>query len=278
MTTPLVSPWWLSENLAEVRILDARFKLSDPELGLRAYRAGHIPGALFVDLERDLSAPVRADRVGGRHPLPSTEVLARVFSRLGVSNSDHVIAYDDPSEGQGFYAPHLWWLLRYLGHDRVSVLDGGLPAWIASGGALSTDTPAPSPTEFAVHPRPGMLASVEEVASRAAGTILIDSRAPDRFRGETEPVDWKGGHIPGAINLPWSGGIESGQWKPATDQRQRLAEVSAAPDAIVYCGSGVSACGNLLAMEIAGVKHVRLYVGSWSDWISDPDRPIATGG
>jgi len=277
MTTPLVSPAWLAENLDQVRILDARFKLSDPELGARAYHAGHIPGALFADLERDLSASARPDRVGGRHPLPAPELLAAVFSRLGISNSDHVVVYDDPSEGQGFYAAHLWWLLRYLGHDRVSVLDGGLPAWIASGGALSTETPAPAPTKFAVRPRPEMLASVEEVASRAADVMLIDSRAPDRFRGETEPVDWKGGHIPGAINLPWGGGVESGQWKPAAEQRQRFAEVSAAPEAIVYCGSGVSACGNLLAMEIAGVKNVRLYVGSWSDWISDPNRPIATG-
>jgi thiosulfate/3-mercaptopyruvate sulfurtransferase len=260
--------------------VDARFTLGKPEAGHAAYDAGHIPGAVFIDLEKDLSAPVRADRVGGRHPMPSTEQFEEVLSRLGISNGDHVVAYDDPSTGSGFYAAHLWWILRYLGHDEVSVLNGGLPAWIASGGSVSTETPSPAPATFVANPRAEMLVDAAYVQNRPANSVLVDSRAPERFRGDVEPLDWKAGHIPGALNHNWADGLAADRtWKSPEEQRGRFAELSGGGnnEVIVYCGSGVSAGGNLLALELAGVPNVKLYAGSWSDWISEDSRPVATG-
>jgi thiosulfate/3-mercaptopyruvate sulfurtransferase len=277
---PLVSAEWILEhhaNLEGLRVIDARFLLGKPDAGRAAFEAGHIPGATFVDLERDLSAPVRADRAGGRHPLPDPASLEVLFSGLGIGNDTHVVAYDDPSTGQGFYAAHLWWLLRYLGHDAVSVLDGGIPAWIAAGGTLETIELAHPAASFNAKPRAEMLVSAADVATRGSETVLIDSRAPERYRGETEPLDWKAGHIPGAINRNWAEGMEDGRFKDAATQLERFKDLGAAEEIIVYCGSGVSAGGNLLALEIAGVRDAKLYAGSWSDWVSDPERPVATG-
>lgn len=278
MPTSLVAAAWLLDHLEQpgVRVLDARFKLGDSNFGVKAYFAGHIPGAAFVDLERDLHEPVRPDRAGGRHPLPDPAHIAAVFSRIGLTNSDHIIAYDDPSTGTGFYAPHLWWLLRYLGHDNVSVLDGGFPAWCAAGGALEENLPIRTESHFAVNMTPAKIVDAKYVESRNTGTALIDSRAPERFRGDVEPLDWKAGHIPGAINKNWADGLAAdGRWKPATEQQQRFAELQQANEIIVYCGSGVSAGGNLLALELAGISNAKLYPGSWSDWITDDSRPIA---
>lgn len=276
MSSPLVSAAWLLEHAAQVCILDARFQLGKPNAGREAFEAGHIPGARFIDLEKDLSAPIRPDRIGGRHPLASPDHIAAALSHLGASNSDHIVTYDDPSTGAGFYAPHLWWVLRYLGHDAVSVLDGGLPAWIAVGGTLESGAPQLTSATFTAHPRPEMLATAHDVETRAAEAVLIDSRAPERYRGDVEPLDWKAGHIPGAINRNWAEGMADGLWKSPAAQRERFSDVSSR-EIIVSCGSGVSAGGNMLALELAGIHGARLYHGSWSDWISDPARPIETG-
>jgi thiosulfate/3-mercaptopyruvate sulfurtransferase len=275
---PLVNAQWLLEHISDpnVRVVDTRFLLGKPEAGLEAYNTGHIPGAVFVDLERDLSNPVRPDRIGGRHPLPDVDALTEKLSSLGVGSSHVVVAYDDPSSGQGFYAAHLWWLMRYLGHDNVTVLDGGLPKWLEAGGALETATPQHPRAEFTASVRPDMIVNAEHVAARGENTILIDSRAPERYRGEVEPLDWKAGHIPGAINRNWAEGIANGVWKDAQAQRKRFedANLEQADEVLLYCGSGVSATGNVLALEIAGIKGAKLYAGSWSDWVSDDSRPV----
>ena len=259
-----------------LRVMDARFTLGQPQAGFQAYRQGHIPGAVFLDLERDLSGPVRPDRRGGRHPLPNPDVLAAKLGALGVGNSHSIVAYDDPSGGQGFYAAHLRWLLQYLGHERVRVLDGGLPAWVAAGGVLETSIPNHQSARFHPQPRPEMIVDANAVAFRSDQTVLIDSRAGARYRGELEPIDPKAGHIPGAINRDWSAGLNAdGRWKTAEEQRARFDGLEG--ELILYCGSGVSACGNLLALELAGVNNAKLYAGSWSDWVSQPERPVATG-
>ena len=277
--SPLVSATWLMQHLEQpnLRVVDARFLLGKPEAGAELYRAGHIPNAVFVDLERDLSGAVRLDRVGGRHPLPAPEVLAARLGALGIGGDDLVIAYDDPSSGQGFYAAHLWWLLRFLGHDAVRVLDGGITAWTAAGGQLEVGTVTLTPAVFTAKPRLEMLVHADEVQRRSSGAVLIDSRAAKRYSGELEPLDPVGGHIPGAVNIDWAQGIANGYWLEGAAQRERFAHVANAEEIIVYCGSGVSAGGNLLALEIAGVRDAKLYAGSWSDWVSDPERPVATG-
>jgi thiosulfate/3-mercaptopyruvate sulfurtransferase len=278
MNSPLVEVDWLLEHHrdADVRVVDARFALGQPDAGINAYHAGHVPDAVFLDLERDLSSPVRPDKKGGRHPLPDPDVLAAKLGALGIGDEHLVVAYDDPSAGQGFYAAHLWWLLRYLGHDRVAVLDGGLPAWINEDGRLETTLPEHPVMIFTPRVRPEMIVDADFVASRDDRTALIDSRAGARYRGEIEPIDPKAGHIPGARNRDWSAGLTvDGRWKSSDEQRARFDGLE--DDLIVYCGSGVSATGNLLALEIAGRKDARLYAGSWSDWVSDETRPIATG-
>jgi thiosulfate/3-mercaptopyruvate sulfurtransferase len=199
-------------------------------------------------------------------------VLASRLSELGIGNEHFLVAYDDPSSGQGFYAAHVWWLLRYLGHDRVSVLDGGFRAWLAAGGTLETNLPTHARTSFTPRVRPEMLVDAEDVSTRGSGTILIDSR------GEVEPIDAKAGHIPGAINLDWAAGLEAdGSFKSANAQAERFAVLEKAEEVLVYCGSGVSACGNLMALEVAGITGAKLYAGSWSDWIHRTDAPIAVG-
>ena len=275
----LVSVNWLLSNLRDpnLRIVDTRFTIGKPEAGRAAYNANHIPGALFADLEHHLSLPVKPDRTGGRHPLPTPEQLASTLGLLGITNHHHVIAYDDPSTGNAFYAAHLWWLLRYLGHDAISVLDGGLPAWLASGGTVESEITNHPPATFIAHARPEMLVDANYVKNRAQTTVLVDSRAPERFRGDVEPLDWKAGHIPGAINRNWADSLSQGQWKSADAQLTRFDDIKDASELILYCGSGVSATGNLLALELAGVKGAKLYAGSWSDWISNPERTIKTG-
>lgn len=277
-TSPLVSAKWLLENLHLVALVDTRFMLGKPDFGLEAFRAGHLPGAVFLDLERDLSSPVRDDRVGGRHPLPDSEKLAQKLSSLGIGNSSFVVFYDDPSSGQGFYAAHGWWLLRWLGHDNVAVLDGGLPAWLEAGGKLETDTTSTSKAEFTPQVRFEMVVDAAQVAARSSSSALLDSRAAPRYKGETEPLDWKAGHIPGAINMDWSDGLDStGKCKNVLEQRERFTTLENAEEVLVYCGSGVSAGANMLALELAEVKNAKLYAGSWSDWVSNPNNPVAVG-
>ncbi len=276
MNTPLVSVEWLQAHLGDprLRIVDCRFSLQDPMAGRRAFAEGHIPGAIYLDLEADLSAPVRPDRRGGRHPLPAPEVLAQTLGRVGIGNAHWVVAYDDPPAG-GMYAPRLWWLLRWLGHEQVAVLDGGIGAWREAGYPISTQPAQYPPTSFQANPQPERLADAEAVAQRPAGSLLIDSRAPERYRGEVEPLDPVAGHIPGAINRNWLDSLEaSGRFKSPEEQARRFAGLEG--KIIVYCGSGVSACANVLALELIG-KKAQLYAGSWSDWVSEPSRPVAKG-
>ncbi len=269
---PLVGTTWLLENISNpnLRIVDTRFLLGKPTAGLEAYHAGHISSAIFLDLETDLSSAKRPDGSGGRHPLPDPETLAARLGSLGIGSEHLIVAYDDPSSGQGFYAAHLWWLLRYLGHDRVQVLDGGIASW---AGQLETRVPEFPPSIFTPRVRPEMLVTAEDVST---GTTLIDSRAPERYRGEIEPLDKKAGHIPQAQNIVWASALENGFWKSPESQRERF-KLETAKETIVYCGSGVSACANLLALEVAGLQGAKLYAGSWSDWVSDDSRPIKTG-
>jgi thiosulfate/3-mercaptopyruvate sulfurtransferase len=277
---PLVSATWLLEHLNDpnLRIADCRFTLGEPQAGSLAYAAGHLPGAVFLDLERDLSGPVGP--TGGRHPLPDPGTLASRLGSHGIGGEHLVVAYDDSG---GMFAPRLWWLLRWLGHDQVAVLDGGMSAYLAAGGSLTTTVPQHAPARLSVRLRPELVASAEDVARRPAGAVLVDSRATPRYRGEVEPIDPVAGHIPGAINRDWAGAVgPDGRFLQPEALQERLAPLLEAPDAIVYCGSGVSAAANALAVEVAGLRSpdlppLRLYAGSWSDWITDPAHPVARG-
>ena len=276
--SPLVTAAWLLEHLETLKLVDVRFALGKPDFGLEQYQSGHLPGAVFLDLERDLSSPVRDDRVGGRHPLPNPEKLAQKLSNLGIGDSSFVVFYDDPSSGQGFYAAHGWWLLRWLGHDSVAVLDGGIPAWLEAGGKLETGETSTLNAVFTTRVRPDMVADAAQVASRSSSVALLDSRAAPRYRGEVEPLDWKAGHIPGAVNTDWAEGLSAnGTFKPILEQQERFSKLEDSEEVLVYCGSGVSAGANMLALELAGVKNAKLYAGSWSDWVSDSSHAITVG-
>lgn len=272
----LVDVQWLARRLGDpsVVIADCRFELANPGAGRAAYDQGHIPGAVYLDLERDLSGPKRAH--GGRHPLPDREEFCRKLGVLGIDETLTVVAYDVP---QAPVAPRLWWMLRYLGCDRVRVLDGGWPAWIAAAQPVSRDVPSRAARRFVARPRPELVVDIQDVrrASAEGGACLVDSRAPERYRGEVEPLDPVAGHIPGALNLPWTETLDpAGRLKPRTALAERFGGLGPAAGIVVYCGSGVSACANLLAMDEAGLTGARLYPGSWSDWCSYPDNPVAS--
>ncbi|MEM8924738.1 MAG: sulfurtransferase [Actinomycetota bacterium] len=274
---PIVSAEWLAGRLAEgdarVRVVDVRWYL-DGRSGREAYEAGHIEGAVFVDLDEVLAAPATAAE--GRHPLPPPEVFTAGLSAAGIADHDITIAYDDLG---GMVAGRLVWMLRILGLPGA-VLDGGLPAW---SGPLATG-PGPGPTADAttreVRPWPAdAMATADEVAAAvAAGVVVVDARAPERYRGDTEPVDPRAGHIPGAVNLPFATNLDDdGRFRPFDELADTYRRSGLDGDAIVYCGSGVSACHHAVAVEAATGARPRLYVGSWSQWSSDPDRPAATG-
>lgn len=259
------------------RIVDVRHQLADVHCGEAAYLAGHIPGAVFMHCDRDLSAPMNGSN--GRHPLPDPQRLAARLGALGIGPGTQVVAYDD---SQGMIASRLWWLLRWLGHDRVAVLDGGFQAWQAAGGQL--DTAVPNPPAASFDPSVRDLAVDADYVGRFLQTSrmhLIDARSPDRFRGENETIDPVGGRIPGACNRFFRDNLQAdGRFKPAAELRAEWLALLAgrAPEQVVHhCGSGVSACHNVLAMEIAGLPGSRLYGGSWSEWCADPQRPVATG-
>jgi len=274
----IVSMRWVLARLYEpdLVIADCRFQLGNPDAGRQAYEESRIPGAVYFDLERDLSGPVGEH--GGRHPLPDIEVLADKLGKAGIDETVRVVAYDDQG---GAMASRFWWLLRYLGHEKVYVMDQGFSAWKEAGFPMTGDRPPIRvPKKFTPRVREGMLAGVEDVrrAVREGADVLIDSREGPRYRGEAEPLDKAAGHIPGAINRFWKDGIgDGGMWKSPEEQRARFAGLKPDDRIIVYCGSGVTACPNVLALEEAGFTNVRLYAGSWSDWISYPDHPIATG-
>jgi thiosulfate/3-mercaptopyruvate sulfurtransferase len=267
----------LSANLGhpDWALFDCRANLMRPAAGREAYDQGHVPGARFVDLETDLSGQVTPRT--GRHPLPDVETLAVKLGEWGVDRMVQVVVYDADN---GAFASRLWWLLRWLGHDAVALLDGGYRAWTEAAGAVTTAEPDRAPRRFTAEPRPDLAVEVGALIDEAHGP-LIDARTPERFRGEKEPIDPVAGRIPGSLNLPLQGNLDArGRYLPATELRERYAAVlgdAPAETAVHYCGSGVSACHNVLAMEHAGLHGSRLYVGSWSEWIRDPERPIATG-
>lgn len=277
--TTLISAAGLAAHLRHPDwvVVDCRFSLSDPLAGRRAWERGHIPGARYAHLEEDLSAPAGP---GGRHPLPDPDALAARLRSWGIGDATQVVAYDDSF---GSMAGRLWWLLRWLGHDNVALLDGGLPAWKRAGGALS-DAPAElSPARFTVRRHDVLQADAAAVlrALEADEALLLDARPEERFAGEIEPFDRVAGHIPGSINRPWEDNLDlSGELLPAAELREEYERLlgGRAPQRVIHlCGSGVTACLNLLAMEHAGLAGSRLYPGSWSEWIEDPARPVATG-
>ncbi|WP_137189035.1 sulfurtransferase [Stenotrophomonas rhizophila] len=262
-----------------VRVMDARFALADPQSGAQAYAQGHIPGALHADLNRDLADLGKTGQ--GRHPLPDSDAFAATLGRWGIAPDTQVVVYDAADGSMA--AARLWWLLRLIGHARVAVLDGGVAAWQAAGLALTTEQPVVEP----LPPYPGRfdrarIATVDEVAARLkhAPGWLLDARAGERFRGEVEPLDPVAGHVPGAVNRPFALNVADGRLRPAPDLRaalQPLIGTHAPEQVVLMCGSGVTACHLLLAMEVAGLHGAKVYADSWSGWVSDPSRPVATG-
>jgi thiosulfate/3-mercaptopyruvate sulfurtransferase len=261
-----------------IRPADCRFVLGDAAAGAAAYAQGHIPGAVYADLEGDLAAPASPE--GGRHPLPEPAVLAARLAGWGVGADSLLVAYDDAG---GAFAARLWWLARWLGHERVVVLDGGWAAWRAIGGEVETRAPRPDPVPrrapartWPVLDTPGLAAALA-----ADAVLLVDARAAERYRGEAEPIDPVAGHVPGAVNRPYTENLDAqGRFRSPQDLaaawRALLGGRSPA-DVVQMCGSGVTACHNLLAMQVAGLPGARLYPGSWSAWCADPDRPVAWG-
>lgn len=258
-------------------VFDCRHDLANPDSGTQAYATAHIPGARFLHLDRDLSAPTTGKN--GRHPLPDPQAFMRTLGAAGVDSNKQVIAYDAQT---GVYAARLWWMLRWLGHDNVAVLDGGYAKWTREARPVTGAPPQPAPARFAGRPRAISVDADEVMRSLGQpGRILVDARAPDRYRGENETLDPVGGRIRGSLNRFFRNNLDpSGCFKPAVELRQAFTALLDAvpPDAVVHsCGSGVSACHNLLAMEIAGLSGSRLYPGSWSEWCSDPSRPTEKG-
>jgi len=262
-------------TLTGARLVDCRFDLADPARGAAAFAAGHIPGAVYAHLDQDLSGPPLDD--AGRHPLPRPAQLRALFGRLGISPGQQVVCYDDM--GGALAAARLWWLLRYMGHVEVAVLDGGWQAWQAAGGAAAGGESRVAATVFAGEPRAAQRVLLAEVPALHAS--LVDARDPARFRGEVEPIDPRAGHIPGARNHPFRRNLEAtGKFLTPAALREVFAQtLGTLPTAstVHYCGSGVSACHNVLAQMHAGLPEPRLYAGSWSEWCRDPNRPAAVG-
>jgi thiosulfate/3-mercaptopyruvate sulfurtransferase len=260
LPTPLVGAAWLAAHLGspDLRIVDCRFDLSDPTAGRQLHAAGHIPGAVYLSLDDDLSAVPGQ----GRHPLPDPATFAATVGRAGISNDDAVVAYDSAG---GAIASRMWWMLRSLGHERVAVLDGGWSAWRAAGGPVDDSDVEPTPAAYAAPTRWAGTIDGTELEERLGDVVLIDARAPERYRGDIEPLDPVAGHIPTARNIPFAGNLTpGGVFLDTASLAARYPDGEG--DVVVYCGSGVTACHNLLAMEAAGVTGALLYPGSWSDW------------
>lgn len=270
----------LSEHIADPdwATIDCRFALTDPDWGRARYDEGHIPSARYAHLDDDLSSPIGPGT--GRHPLPDPALLCRKLGAWGIDASTRVVVYDDVGGG---FAVRLWWLLRWLGHDKAAVLDGGLPAWIATGGQLTTTVPQTDQRPFTGEPNDDIWLTTADVEANlnTHRFQLVDARAAERFRGDIEPIDPVAGHIPGAMNLPLTGNLgDDGRFLPPSTLRQRFTATlgDRQPDTVVHsCGSGVNACHNLFAMELAELPGSRIYAGSWSEWIRSPERPVVTG-
>ena len=266
---------WLYHNLnsESLSVIDCRFSLKDSSYGEKAYQNSHIPEAVYFDLEQDLSGPV--ERHGGRHPLPNIQNLITKLEVKGISNKKPVVIYDD---ADGCFAARCWWLLTYLGHEQVFILDGGFESWRKNGYPVTSRRTVKAKTKFIYSLKEEMLASYEEVKLRSQDqkAILLDSRAQERYLGIVEPMDRVAGHIPNAINYDWSEGLGDGQWKSIEQQKQRFSSLDKEKEVIVYCGSGVTATPNVLTLLESGFKQVKLYAGSYSDWVSYPDNPVTT--
>jgi thiosulfate/3-mercaptopyruvate sulfurtransferase len=265
-------------TVSDYRLIDCRSDLMQPEKGRADYLVGHLPGAVYADLDVDLADPVTA--TSGRHPLPDAERFRKTLAGWGISNDTQVVAYDYANSA---LAARLWWMLRWMGHDRVAVLDGGIAAWSAAGGELQTTVPQFEETVFNDTPKSEYVATTEEIsAALAAGTEmnLVDAREAARFFAQTEPIDTVAGHVPGAINYPLSRNLNSdGTWRSGAELARVWRDVlDGRPIAplIAMCGSGVTACHLVLSAQMAGLAEPRVYVGSWSEWIRDPARPVAT--
>ncbi len=275
MYTSIVTAETLSRHLDDPAwvVVDCRFDLAHPEAGEEAYRQAHIAGAGYAHLDRDLSGPPITNK--GRHPLPTVEVLRTTLGALGIDATRQVVAYDDAG---GAMAARLWWLLRYLGHEPVALLDGGWSAWETAGYPVRSGAERPAARVFRGMPHNEWLVRIEEVPAQP---LLIDSRDPARYRGEIEPLDPVAGHIPGALNHCWKENLDArGRFLAPAVLRARIEKLlgtTPSRDAVFYCGSGVTACHNLLAVVHAGLPDARLYAGSWSEWCTDPVRPVARG-
>lgn len=280
MFSTLVDTDTLARHLADPRwvVVDCRFTLTDTGAGRRAWTAGHIPGARYAHLDEDLSSPITPHT--GRHPLPDPDALARKLGAWGIDESKQVVVYDDTF---GAMASRLWWLLRWLGHESVALLDGGYPKWVREKRPVTQEAPVVHPATF--HPRVNntlwVNADFVERARRDEAFLVLDARAEERFRGDIEPLDKVAGHVPGAVNAMYEDNLDvSGEFLSAEELRERYLDLlgGIVPDqAIHMCGSGVTACHNVLAMEHAGLPGAKLYAGSWSEWITDPNRPVAEG-
>lgn len=276
MFKTLITPAELAQHVGDSRwvVVDCRFDLTDPGRGEREYLFAHIPGARYAHLDRDLSGTKTG--TNGRHPLPAIDEMAARFGALGIGPGSQVVVYDQDS---GMYAARLWWMLRFMGHDGVAVVDGGLSAWTRHGGALEAGRAPVIPATFEPRPHPEWRLTVDQVAGGIDG-VLVDARSPERFKGIGETLDKVGGHIPGARNYFFQQNLGSDKtFKPADELRSQWEAVlqgTEAKDAVMYCGSGVTACHNLLSLEVAGLPEARIFPGSWSEWSADPKRPVET--
>lgn len=285
MYTTLITPEQLQALQTSgqpLMVFDCSFDLANTALGQQQYQEGHIPGAVYAHLDTALSAKGQPDaRSGGRHPLPSREKFAAWLGAQGFGNGMQAVVYDRQG---AHYCGRMWWMLKWLGHEAVAVLDGGWPAWTAAGGAVARGNEPSRPTStFTPGPEGARLATTDQVQRQlgADAQTIVDARATPRFKGEVEPLDPVAGHIPGALNRPFTGNfLPDGRFKPAAQLRAEFDALLAGrtPDSVVHhCGSGVTATPNILAMEIAGLGRPALYAGSWSEWCSDPARPVAKG-
>jgi thiosulfate/3-mercaptopyruvate sulfurtransferase len=261
----------------DVRVVDVRWKLGDPSAGRTAYGRGHIPGAVFADIDADLAAPPGPL---GRHPVPSPEAFAAAMQRLGIGDDTRVIAYDDSA---GATAGRLWFLLRYFGHETCALLDGGLTAYVQTGAVLETSAPPELPgVRFTATPRPELVVDKAWVASHLAhpDVLLLDARSEERYLGLMDPVDARAGHIPSAVLAHFAANVSGGRFLPTDRLADRFASLGVGKKAqtVVYCGSGVTACHDLLALALSGRREAKLYAGSWSEWSGDRALPMETGG
>lgn len=272
--TYIITPSELIKKLEkdETVVIDVRSDLNNPDSGYESYVKGHIPGAYFLHLEKDLSGKV--EKHGGNHPLPNIDELAKKLGEIGIDHDTHVVIYDAEND---MFAARAWWLLYYLGHKKVFLLEGGYKAWSEAGYEVVMDIPARKAKKFIPQLRPEVIANIEDVKRRDNKSVLIDSRARERYLGKTEPLYKKAGHIPGAKNYFYKDILnDEGDWKKPEALKEHFVKLKDADEIIVSCGSGISACPNFIALKMAGYKNVKLYPGSFSDWISYEDNPVET--